>query len=1030
MRVHDRPYPAHSTAMSDDDFTPAGDTPERRIAEIRSEIEMSQANIAELTDPAAVSREVVPLNPGVVPAEVTRAQMAQVRGRALKESQRLQALQKRLVKEIEAQMAAAKAEVELMMKPLRKQLAVMEEGLWTVNLYLGRDEEIVPLLDGEPAPADTPITLRQQVLSMDEETAAHADQGGIDARHIEVFDEWIKDPSHLEQVFPEPKGVVVLVPRSRGRDYQDPWVNEAMRQANAQSYFLLRNGGNLFRMATDFQVGRHLIPTTDEFTGLFVVSRFNHETRQTETHEILPGTKEWDDASERQDARQRHYMRMALILQGLVDRTTVFHPLPPQGVNLLHNDAYENGTAVLIRDAEGLLTDGREDFYDWLKRLNAELRVGMRVLGAFATSEFNDAGDYRSGSSSNGWRERPNNRITPRSSSYPRSDVVHRLEGRKALHGVQGFTFKFDRADQVWTRDGRLRAAKNRGTCTILPTDKFLLPYDLVTVEELRYYLGSRRQRHAYEHMFPLLHAAVAAKEAEAAEEAPFRVLLAGELVKADGSLTLDEATALLDELVHWWKLSAKHHRALNGDPAHESRAIREIVAEHLARTGAAQTQSGDAAAEQAMVDRLLAQDPSIMVIARKRDGGYLAFAPQPRTYPAGRVGYPATNVEQPAELTDEEQKGLRDSPFDPPHKKSTLIPAAVADNVWAVEYVASKTGRSIKRREWTMPSTRLDATRILHATSKWEGWDVHADPNTHLTDLEIDAAIAEFLLEVESSAAEGWPSTRRINGEPQHAITPRVLGVTLRMEPGEYESKPAFSVHLIDDAMPDLDAVDHASRRHEKMQYGTVRIPFTKTARGVRLHRMTDDNPYAQVPWTLRWEKSTYSNAPADKPWHYFWDGKANDSVALVTFPENGAFAVAKAAAIKEHNRAVGQLHDEARKPIRIVKRAWEQRAEAQAYARFIEDYADPELWEGHKKTLRGLEADIHPAGRGIPTALDDALRRFTHEGRSLEGHTVHSVIKACGLPLDDVAEDLLDLPVWEPAEEATLPEWDWDDD
>ena len=37
---------------------------------------------------------------------------------------------------------------------------------------------------------------------------------GIDARSIEQFDEWLlADPAHLDQVLPEAKGVVVLVPR-------------------------------------------------------------------------------------------------------------------------------------------------------------------------------------------------------------------------------------------------------------------------------------------------------------------------------------------------------------------------------------------------------------------------------------------------------------------------------------------------------------------------------------------------------------------------------------------------------------------------------------------------------------------------------------------------------------------------------------------------------------------------------------------------------------------------------------------------
>ncbi len=987
-------------------------TPGDRIAALRAEIEHVQRDVADLTGPDAASKEVVSLGSGGVPAEVTRAQLAQVRGRALKQAQRLESLRKQLVAEYEAQARAVRKELDALIVPLREQMARMEEGLWTVNLYLGRDEEIVQLLDGEPAPVESPISLRQQVLSMDEETAAFAETGGIDARNIDVFDEWVKNPAHLAQVFPEPKGVVVLVPRHRGRDYEDPWVNRAMREENAWSYFLIRNGERLYRMRTDFVVGKHLIPTTTEFTGLFSGRRFNPETRTDEVYELTPGTREWDAAAKSQDARQRHFMRMALVLQGLVDRTTVWHPLPPHGVNLLSNDTYAHGTAVLVRDAEHVLTDGRDDFFTWLSKLTDQMRPGMRILGAFNTDEFRHAGGWRAPSSDDGWRGRTSDRVSPNGSEFPATGVIHRLEGRKTLHDVQGFTFKFERVRKSYI-DDEYRAPKTRGTCTVLPGDKFVLPYDLVTVEEMRYYLGSRRQRGAYEYMFPLLHAAIAAKEAEAAEEAPFRGLLAGELAKTDPSLTFDEATVVADELVHWWKFTNRYHRALNGDPTHEAQAVRDIVAEHRARRSAASVQSGDEPAEQAMVERLLAEDPSIMVVARKRDGRYLAFAPQPRVYPAGKVGHPATNVAQPRPLTPQEVEAFKAKQHwmfrDRDPEAGRLVFAAVADNVWAVEYVVSKTGRSTKRREWVQPGNRLDRTRVLYSSQMWDEFDMHASANAHLTDVEIDDVISQVVPEVEAYAMAGWP-TWRSRAEP---VVPLILGVCLRVD----GDTPRFEVHLISDELPGPVTAELSPEPwRAEMTAGVVMVPFTKTVRtGVVLHR--DDGDGA-APWGLRFRKPRYSTATLDRPWHYYWDGRAQDAIALVTFPGNQAVAVAQAEAIKAHNARVDDLYERARRPVAVVKKAWEARAEKEAYVRFLEEYADPELWESHKETLRGLEANIHPAGRGIPKVLDEALRRFVLDGRSFEGHTVRSVVESCGLFVDGVAEDLLDLPVWEAGE------------
>lgn len=64
--------------------------------------------------------------------------------------------------ELEAEFAIRRAELEAQIGPLRQRLEQMQEVMWTVDLYLGRDESLRLLRDGQPAPADTPITIRQR----------------------------------------------------------------------------------------------------------------------------------------------------------------------------------------------------------------------------------------------------------------------------------------------------------------------------------------------------------------------------------------------------------------------------------------------------------------------------------------------------------------------------------------------------------------------------------------------------------------------------------------------------------------------------------------------------------------------------------------------------------------------------------------------------------------------------------------------------------------------------------------------------
>ena len=306
--------------------------------------------------------------------------LARVRQLAQAKQAELQARQTELQGILAEKLAVANA----LLAPLQELVGQIEEAIWTVNLYLGKDEEIVRLRDGEPAPASTPISVRQLVLAMDEECAVAAEEGGIDARSIAQFDAWLLErPEHLDQVLPEPKGVVVLVPRRQSKDYGDPWSNRAAQEADRQSYFLIRNGERLYRICTDFIVGTTLLPRRDEFLDFFVEERIDWETRERTRVPLEPGSHAYMEAEKRADARGRHYFRIGLILQGLIDRTPVFHPLPG-AIQVTRPEAYDQGWLRIIADAEPALGDGHERFRDWHARLNATLDVGMRVIGAFS----------------------------------------------------------------------------------------------------------------------------------------------------------------------------------------------------------------------------------------------------------------------------------------------------------------------------------------------------------------------------------------------------------------------------------------------------------------------------------------------------------------------------------------------------------------------------------------------------------------------------------------------------------------------
>jgi hypothetical protein len=191
-----------------------------------------------------------------------KVMVATVRNNAMKLKKDMVLKSKRLQAIVSEQSKA----MQIRVKEMEGVIAKMEEAVWTINLYLGKNEEIHRLTKGQPAPPETKIIIRQSVLFMDEESALFARSDGIDIRQIEDFDNWLlEDPTHLQQVIPDQKGIVALHVRRHGKNYEDPWMNTEMNTANLRwTYFLIKNGDNLYRVYVDIDVGRHLFPTVSE----------------------------------------------------------------------------------------------------------------------------------------------------------------------------------------------------------------------------------------------------------------------------------------------------------------------------------------------------------------------------------------------------------------------------------------------------------------------------------------------------------------------------------------------------------------------------------------------------------------------------------------------------------------------------------------------------------------------------------------------------------------------------------------------
>ena len=802
--------------------------------------------------------------------------------------------------------------------PLQKQMARLEEGIWSINLYLGREEEILQLQEGEPAPASEPIVIRQLVLAMDEECAVAADQGGIDAVSIEEFDRWLlEDPAHVDQVMPELKGVVALVPRWNPKEYDDPWKSDSVARMNKQTYLFVRNGDLLFRCWTDFVAGRHLVPTQDEFTLYFrAKDRFNPVTHEYEYRELAPGSMAWLDAEEKANARQRHYMRAGLILQGLVDRTTVFHPLPPARVDFLGEESYEAGVVKIITNAERQLGDGHEPFRVWQRRLNAELRPGMRIIGAFNRYDV----DYH---------------VWPEHADRPKAGVIYPIEERRDDGWL---VIRYERTETRWRRTSKWKPGpyfeefvpSRRASCSFSPGADYVLPYDLAEACEMEMYLRSRVDRHEYAVMFPILKAAIAAKRDEAKAEQPFRSMLAGVLARDNGVL-VEEAALAVEELVPWWKLANKYHRPLVGTEDDNKKAVRMIVAEHKRRLATAGRRH-----DGALLEMLRGTHDDALFIGRKRDGTYVVFTPENER------------------------------------------------NVYARELIYGSKGQLKADKRWALVGSRISRFDELHRSERFDAWDVHASRTDHLTGPEIEAA---------ARTLQEFVAQRR--SYPPFVIQYHVKG----SKPGHWTYTDETE-RFITFQVRDLDKVggdaDHLLTGHiEDVDLTDVEWEWKRKGDGFEF--------FSLGSWGPHWRDNKEG-----LPWE---QGQGS-----IVFKDDKVIAeISEAyARVAELQAKQSELWDVAVGHVRHVESEWEARAEERERQKFLEDYQDLELWEGHKKSI-GKKLAYPYRSRSTDSPLWPAVARLVEAGQVLDGISVAEALDRAkvmyGTECEDVPEDVLEL-------------------
>ena len=439
----------------------------------------------------------------------------------------------------------------------------MQMILDAIELYLGIGSEIKILREG--APVDDPVTLRQMILYMDEEFGdprpnAKTGQPGLDFQTVEDFDKWLMIGKHIDQVLPERKGVVAIKPSRQKRHYDDsPFLNNQINDNNKMTYLLVRNGENIYRIFTGIEFSERLYP------------------KQVEMEAVIKSLEEDDSQRnmERINKGEYVYRRNALIIQGLLDRTTIFYPLAHE-TSLLKPDTYP-GCINFVRDDEMTLQDGRPSFKEWQKEINAKIQVGSRVL--WIHPNYMSSGYYANKDFKYHFlRYYHNDNYPP-----PPNTGVYQVETEEEYyeHGMKDrpkhkrLIFLYNPGDEVsygnaWSYDPHPR--KNRISFILSSTfthmDNFL-NYDQIELEDIEYYLNNRYERKNFLDMVTILW--------------ELRDQLMAEREKEKAFVRLVASRNNIDDQVIWdavsiWKFRNKWKRRIDSDDAKALRMIEKRI--------------------------------------------------------------------------------------------------------------------------------------------------------------------------------------------------------------------------------------------------------------------------------------------------------------------------------------------------------------------------------------------------------------------------------------------------------------------
>lgn len=395
-------------------------------------------------------------------------------------------------------------------EPLKEQIESINDRIFNISLYAGLTEQAELVTPGAaPAPMEEKLHVMQRRLYMDEECLLEYEAGGMEFKDIRAFDAWLSRPSNRDRLLPFQRTLVAFQVRRHGKERDSEgnistaFINFELGQADTLSFLYIRNGEQVWRMSCDMDFGTLIFPEVThldpgepmmvkmfgssvdrlmsrrEFDELTARWKENDKLRRAWSAEhpkkdgirnpygwmsdniYIDGhgsfsPRDWkpfdfsnlhyDEALARLAAQIKEYNRVAVIIQGLFDRSEVLHPHAP--VKSWTEDGFASAIKLVYDGTAVLYAGEKPDFEAYRNRLNASLSVGSIVTGAddhWARVEAIKEGKRRD----RDWRDKSHYRPTRwRPDGNPGPGVLAKVVSMKGRNA----TFTWVRKSSDWRR--------------------------------------------------------------------------------------------------------------------------------------------------------------------------------------------------------------------------------------------------------------------------------------------------------------------------------------------------------------------------------------------------------------------------------------------------------------------------------------------------------------------------------------------------------------------------------------------------